>query len=78
MCNCPVCTFTRKVCRVKAKLSPRDQAVIDDLLLKWEGAATDAGYWEAHAKGLRLTSLEYRSNSTARPVSSPKLADQHK
>ena len=50
-CQCKVCQFASRVARVQAKLNKQDQAVIEELMLKWESAATDSGYWQAKFKG---------------------------
>jgi hypothetical protein len=36
---------------VQAKLTPADSRIIEQLLIEWEGAATDAAYWRAKAGG---------------------------
>jgi chorismate mutase len=46
-----VCKLTAKVGRIKAKLSKRDRAVIEDLLHKWAHESTDATYYRMKLEG---------------------------
>ena len=50
-CRCASCLFTTEVARVQAKLSPRDRAVIEELLHRWAHADTDAIYYKLKLQG---------------------------
>ena len=50
-CRCESCRFTAKVARIQSRLPDADRAVIEELLLKWAHADTDASYYRARLDG---------------------------
>ena len=50
-CNCRVCRIMRPVERLARRGTKAERAAVNQLLLEWEAASTDAVYWRLKYRG---------------------------
>lgn len=56
-CQCRVCRLTRAVVAIQRRVSRRERAVLETLLLEWEAASTDATYYRMRLHGTWPTAV---------------------